>query len=179
MGTAKILLEYDGEPLVRRAARVALRAGCDPVHVVVAARSDRIRRALADLAVTVVVNEAAPEGIGTSIAAGVRALPHDVGRMLLMLCDQPLVTSDHLVELIERATATGSAVAASRYSGTVGVPAVFDRSVFTTLAALSGDRGCKGVIHAQADQAVFLDCPDAAFDVDTPSDYGRLTDARG
>jgi molybdenum cofactor cytidylyltransferase len=64
-------------------------------------------------------------------------------------------------------------VVASRYEGTVGVPAVFARDVFSRLQTLAPDEGCKGVIRALSEHARFIECPDAAVDVDTPADYAR------
>ena len=49
MGRNKMLLELEGEPLVRRAARRALEAGLTPVVVVLGHEADRARAALAGL----------------------------------------------------------------------------------------------------------------------------------
>ena len=121
MGAPKALLEYEGEALVRRAARAALAAGYSEVHVVVP-DAPAFRSALAGLSVSVVVNPRAAEGIGTSIAAGVRALHPDVQRMALLLADQPCVTAEYLKALRLLAPSPETVVVASRYAGTVGVP---------------------------------------------------------
>jgi len=49
LGTPKQLVEYAGEPLVRRAAGAALGSGARPVIVVLGADADRVARALAGL----------------------------------------------------------------------------------------------------------------------------------
>jgi molybdenum cofactor cytidylyltransferase len=68
-------------------------------------------------------------------------------------------------------------IVASRYSGTVGVPAYFAREAFPLLMALAPDKGCKGVILGRSDSALLVDCPDAAIDIDTPEDYQRVRSA--
>ena len=49
MGQNKLLLELDGEPIVRRAVRRAVEAGLDPVFVVVGHQADRINEAIETL----------------------------------------------------------------------------------------------------------------------------------
>ncbi|MBW3635882.1 MAG: NTP transferase domain-containing protein, partial [Armatimonadetes bacterium] len=56
MGSAKQILQFQGESLLRRAALAALRAGCDPVIVVTGAGAELSRRELNGLAVRESVN---------------------------------------------------------------------------------------------------------------------------
>ena len=174
MGRTKVLLDFRGVPLVRHAVLTAMDAGYEVVSVVVARPADAIIEALRQLPVAIVTNDRAREGIGTSIAAGVSALPAEIDGMLLMLADQPFVCADHLAELRMSGDAR-CAIVASRYQGTVGVPAFFARPVFPRLANLGGDHGCKGVIRELSEQARFIDYPDAGIDIDTPDDYQRAS----
>jgi CTP:molybdopterin cytidylyltransferase MocA len=94
----KQLLVWQGETLVRRAARSALEAGVDELIVVVGAERDAVVAALAGLDLRVVTNERWHEGMGTSIAAGVGAASGDA--VLLLLADQPGVDATLLAALI-------------------------------------------------------------------------------
>jgi molybdenum cofactor cytidylyltransferase len=174
MGRAKVLLDFRGVPLVRHAALTAIAARYEAVSVVAARPAEAIIDALSGLRVAVVINDRSREGIGTSIAAGVSALPPEMDGMVLMLADQPFVSAAHLAALRTLADARCTIVA-SRYQGTVGVPAFFARPVFLRLANLNGDQGCKGVIRELSEQALFLDYPNAAIDIDTPGDYQRAS----
>jgi molybdenum cofactor cytidylyltransferase len=138
-GSAKQLFTYFGEPLVRRAARVAREVA--PVIVVIPNDAE-IRQALDGLDVTIVENGERAEGMASSIRAGVRACAGDV---LLTLCDQPAVNSAHLRKLID----SRAPIAASGYEGTVGVPALF-RSIYRdSLLSLHGDSGAKALLTLQ------------------------------
>jgi molybdenum cofactor cytidylyltransferase len=173
MGSRKPLLDWEGMPLVRRAAQAALEGGYAPVIVVTSHPAEDIERALAGLPVSVVVNERASEGVGTSIAVGLGALGTEVDWAALMLCDQPFVRPSHLAALRMRAATAPLMVVASSYEGTVGVPALFARAVFARLLSLDPAEGCKRIIHALSGQAAFVDCPEAAVDLDTPAEYER------
>ena len=174
MGSPKQLLDFHGSPLIVHAAQTALAAGCHPVIVVLGAHESAIRPVLADLDVKIVVNERWEAGMGTSIQTGLHELGQaSVSGAILSLADQPFVTSDYLRRLMEKHAETGSAIIASRYSGTVGVPVYFARSAFPSLMNLKPQEGCKGVILRAAESAGLVDCPEAEIDIDTPEDYAR------
>lgn len=176
MGAAKQLLEFRGKPMLRHAAETAQRSGCDPVIVVLGAHERECRAALAGLPVEIVVNERWPEGMGTSIQAGLRAIAdRDAGGAILALADQPFVTPGFLSGLIARHAESGKPIVASQYSGTAGVPVFFARSAFPLLLALQPNQGCKGAILGNPADALLVDCPEAAVDIDTPEDYARAS----
>ena len=150
-----------GETLLARAVRVAREAGCERVIAVVRP-GDSVAGADA------VENGDAAAGISTSIRAGVRAAPGV--RVLILLCDQPLVTPEHLRSLM----AIDAPIVASEYAGTIGVPAVFDVRFAGELAALTGDRGARSVIDAHRDELAAVPFEEAAMDIDTLEDLIRI-----
>jgi molybdenum cofactor cytidylyltransferase len=179
LGRPKQLLEFHGEPLLARAVRIALEAGASPVWVVLpTALLPAAHPVLAHMAAIVVENPLSPEGMGSSLRAGMAALLsswEDDGnsqpdRLLLLVCDQPLLTAEHLRTLLHTPSPQG--MTAARYNQRVGVPAVFRREHFAALAAASGDEGARALLRSHAVTAV--DLPEAAIDIDTPEDLERL-----
>jgi molybdenum cofactor cytidylyltransferase len=178
MGTPKQLLDFDGKPLIRHAAEVALASGCNPVVVVLGSRSPEIRTAIADLDLVIKDNPDWQQGMGTSIHAGVEMLDdQQVDGLILALADQPEITAPALKNLAATHFATGQPIVASQYADTVGVPVYFSREFFPHLLALKPDQGCKALILSNAEKTIRLACPEAEADIDTPEDYERL--ARG
>jgi molybdenum cofactor cytidylyltransferase len=169
-GGPKQVLEHHGVPLVRRTAQAALDAGCAPVVVVVGAHAAETREAISSLPVAIVVNPAWEEGLGASIRCGVGIVAREprVTGVLLLLSDQPAVDA----KLIERVLAGGVRTTACAYAGTVGPPALFPRSCFGRLLALTGDRGAKSVLLDEP-EIVRIDWPAGALDVDAPPDRPR------
>ncbi len=171
LGQPKQLLDYGGEPLLRRAARLALSVGAAPVLVVTGAPEHEV--AVHNLPVSVVLNTGHAEGMGSSLRAGMAALARlapTAGRVLLLVCDQPLLGASHLLALLEAEAPHG--VAAAEYGGRLGVPAVFAREHFPALAAVAGDRGARALLRGMAVTAVAM--PEAAVDIDTPGDLEAL-----
>lgn len=150
LGQPKQLLDYRGETLLERAIRLANEAGASPVIAVLGAHVDRIRAAVRFDHALPIMNEYWEQGIASSIRAGLMALDAATPRasgVLVMSCDQPRLTADHLRALIEIFTADSAPlIVASSYAGVHGVPAVFPRSAFPHLLALRGDKGARALL---------------------------------
>ena len=70
--------------------------------------------------------------------------------------------------------ATGSPLVAAEYGGTVGVPALFARSVWPEILALPPSAGAKQILARHAAQVQRVPFPGGAIDIDTAEDYERL-----
>jgi molybdenum cofactor cytidylyltransferase len=173
LGQPKQLLRYDGETLVRRAARAAIDAGCAPVAVVVGPERKEIADGLHDLEVIILPNESWQRGMGTSIRVGVDAL-RGCDALIILACDQPHVGAKLLRQLAARHQETQKPMVASAYAGTLGVPALFARECFENLLSLGGKAGDKTLLTAQPDQVARVNFPEGEIDIDTPPDYQAL-----
>lgn len=182
MGTLKQLLPYKGRPLVRHAARQAIEAGFSPVIVVAGAQADEIRAAIASEPVEIVENGHWATGMGSSLSAGVRHLLEmetDVAAVAVLLADQPLVSSEHLRSMRNRLHLVSAPVIAAEYNGTVGVPALFRRSLLAQLSALPPEMGARALLRDPSLAVDAFPLPEAASDIDTPDDYAGLDQALG
>ena len=176
LGRSKQLLVWEGEPLVRRAARAALEAGVDELIAVTGAEGDAVAAALAGLELRVIANERWRDGVGGSIATGVRAASGSA--VLLLLADQPGVDAALLAELIAGMEAGHERVACA-YAGIVGVPAIFSRpSDLEALRGLSGDRGAAPLLRAPGSVVLAIPAPQAASDIDDEQDWRRWQKAQ-
>jgi len=178
LGQPKQLLTCGGETLLNGAIRIASEAGAAPVLVVLGAQFDAIRGSIQSRSVIAVHNDRWRQGMGRSVETGMRALavcaPGAEG-VLLMGCDQPRLTVDHLRTLINAFASHGSpAIAASSYAGIRGVPAVFPRETFADLRALRGDKGARPVIERAPFPIVPVEFEGGEVDIDAPGDLAQL-----
>ena len=165
--------------MLRHVVDCATRGGSDPVFVVLGAHADRLREELRPTRAQIVVNSAWRAGLGTSVRAAVRAVQQrcpGAGGVLLLSCDQARITPSVVHRLHERFHVAEARMVACEYAGTVGVPALFNRSLFAELLALEDDQGAKRVLLAHVDEVVRIDWPQGAIDVDTLQDYESLND---
>jgi molybdenum cofactor cytidylyltransferase len=170
LGRPKQLLPFRGKTLLRHAAEVALAAELGPVFVVLGAVVEECREALLGAPVTLLINEAWDEGMGGSIAVGAQHLDETVhGAAIVMLCDQPGIAPVMLRELDRKQRMSGAVVVASRCDGVLGPPALFAASLFPRLRVLRGAQGARGLMRDEVN-VVAIECPEAAWDIDTEKD---------
>jgi molybdenum cofactor cytidylyltransferase len=164
MGGPKALRIWEGETLVRRTARIALAAGCQPVLAVVGDWATGTMEPPLQL----IQNPEAAEGMASSIRAGVAGLPAEAAGVLLLTVDQIRVEEALLGQLLNRFLANPDQPIACAYAGTLGIPAVLPRRLFPALLALRGDRGAKGILLQE--NALAIPFPGGEEDLDTPQD---------
>jgi len=177
LGRAKQLVTIDGESLIRRMTKVALATVCRPIIVVLGAQNERIALEIADLPILILKNPEWEEGMSSSIRLGVEQLMRgapSTSAVVLMLCDQPMVSSDLINRLVAHFQKNANQVFACEYGNQLGVPALFDRSFFDELSQLKGAAGAKKVIAQHESTVHRLAFPEGELDIDTPEDYQRV-----
>ena len=177
MNRPKQLLKFRGQTQVRRAASVAVESGCWPVVVVTGAHALATRKALSGLGVRETENKDWASGMSSSIRAGIETIGKfdvQIGAIVLMLCDQPLVTVEVIGKLIHIHRTMGCSIVASSYGNTFGVPALFEKRYYGELMALEGAAGAKQVIQKYFEDAQMVNFPEGSIDIDTPEDLARM-----
>jgi molybdenum cofactor cytidylyltransferase len=173
MGRPKQVLQFRGQSLLRGACVAALGGGCSPVIVVTGAYAELSRSELNALDALEAFNPGWQTGMASSIRTGLEGLlaaKPAVAAAVFLLCDQPRVTGQIIAGLIDAYRLTGKPVIASSYAGTLGVPALFGRSLFAEVMSLQGNAGAKHVIEGNASDAHFVPFPGGEVDLDTPED---------
>lgn len=179
MGRAKLLLDWGGRPVIRRAVEQVRAGGVDEVIVVLGHEAEPIREALSGLPVRFVQNPDPEAGQASSLACGISALAPNVQAALIALGDQPALPSAVIPRLLDAFRQTGKAIAAPVYGGTQGNPVLFAAAVFPDLRALTGDRGARSVVEKDPGRVALVpfDLPMPA-DLDTIEEYERLRPRR-
>ena len=178
MGQPKQLLRWQGEPLVTRAARIALQSGASEVIVITGAVSEQVEAALEPLRrdtggrLRIVFNPAWQSGQAGSVRAAVEALPAACEAALFLPVDQPRLPAA-LLRRLWQTWRGGSDLAAVAVGGAIrGAPALFDRRYFDLLKRVEGDRGGGALLQRHAADISAIETPGHWLaDVDTPEDW--------
>lgn len=211
LGCSKPLLTLGGITLIERSVREALRSKVEKVVVVTGCAHEAIENVLAtkfrqEIAcgrLEIAYEPRFEEGQSMSLKRGISCLDDGVDAALLILVDQPFITSGHLHALIkvyeglplspgrivvpvwepehERGNSQGSRpegvhrVVRSAEHKKRGNPVLIDRKFFGELMATEGDVGGREVLarHPEAIKTVNLG-PEILWDIDTWEDYKAL-----
>lgn len=178
LGQSKQLLKQGSETLLERALRVAHEAGAKPIFAVLGANFDIISATIPFQNAIRVFNQNWEQGIASSIHAGLQAVEESVpgaDAVLVMGCDQPRLSADHLRNLMGRYSAQDlPSIAASSYAEVLGAPALFPRSTFADLLALRGDKGARGLLEQAPCPVIPVAFPGGEIDIDSPEDLEHL-----
>lgn len=181
MGGAKQMLVYHGKSLLQVTVEKALATG-SKVAVVLGAYIDRIKPVIQELPLILIENANWKQGIGTSIKSGLDALldanPNLKG-ITIMLADQPLVTTQHLKNIIGQVKIKENRIIATAYHGVAGVPAYFPASLFEDLLKLTENSGAKSLIRAKDHLVHRIAFEGAGVDIDTPGDWKEFIQGPG
>lgn len=170
-GPNKLLENIAGRPLVRIVAEAALGSKARPVIVVTGHQREQVESALAGLSVTFAHNPHFADGLGTSLKAGIAALPAAADGVIVCLGDMPQVDAPLIDRLIGAFDPDkGALVVIPTIDGKRGNPVVWSRRFFPDLMAVEGDVGARYLIsrYAEAVTEVPLIGTAALTDVDTP-----------
>ena len=125
-GRPKALVEFDGERLVDRMVWVLREGGCQPLLVVAGAAPLVVSGA------TVIDNPDWRTGMGSSLRAGLAALPQQVTAVVIVLVDTPWLAAEAVRRLV-RAHEAGAELAVSTYAGERGHPVLLGRGHWAAL----------------------------------------------
>jgi nicotine blue oxidoreductase len=171
LGTPKALVEVGGRRLVDRGVELLAGGGASPVVVVTGA---------VNVDVTGVITVHNPDwatGMGSSLAAGLRALPDTCAAAVIALVDQPLIGAAAVERLIA-AFGAGAGVAVATYDGRPRNPVLLARQHWPgVLADAVGDAGARDFLRAHPELVTQVECADTGSpdDVDTPEDLARVS----
>jgi len=161
--------ENAGVPIALASARHFVEALPESIAVI-RPRAQKLGKLLRDAGCNTVVCRNAAEGMGVSLAEGVRATD-DAHGWVVALADMPYLRPE-TVRLVARALIDGAAIAAPSYRGERGHPVGFARRFRDELSALRGDAGAREILAAHPDWVTLceVDDPGVLRDVDRPSD---------
>jgi molybdenum cofactor cytidylyltransferase len=177
LGRPKQLLKHvESGSLIRHTCQVAINSGFGPIVLVVGARKELILEEVRDLAVHTVDNLMWSQGISGSIKTGldcILELDPSLKAVIILVCDQPFLTSEIIKKLVSAYNLSGKPIIASTYKDVLGTPALFDRSFFSAILELTGDTGASKIIYRHPDQVEAVIFEQGGVDIDTEEDYER------
>lgn len=176
LGKIKQLLKYRGKSLLESMVERALLTNSEVV-VVLGAHYQQIHQTIKHYPIMVVDNKHWKEGVASSIRCGLETvlIKHpNIEGVIILLSDQPLVTSDHILSITTKAEDENNKIIATAYGEVVGVPAYIPKTYFKTLETLEGNTGAKQLINENRNHIRLIKLEDAAIDIDTPRDWNEF-----
>jgi molybdenum cofactor cytidylyltransferase len=152
-------------------------AGVARVGVIIGHQAAHVRVALAGLPVDLTMNPDFADGQGSSVACAARwAIEHDADALVIGLCDQPLLQSAHVRQIVSAWIASQPAVLVPRVKQQPTNPVVWSRALLAELSTLTGEQGGRLLFQRGVATPTWYDMqtPELLEDIDSEEDYQRL-----
>lgn len=171
-GKTKQLLPWKDSTVLNSVIRTAMEIDLAPLIVVLGANANQIEPELPEGCV-VVINDAWPEGQGSSVRIGTAQLPEEIDGVLMLLGDQPQVNPHFCESIVRRGLETGK-ITIPYVNDRRGNPVFFPKKTLKRLTKVTGDKGGRAIFSEfQVELLPWLD-EWMAMDIDTPKDYDKL-----
>lgn len=182
MGKNKLLLPFQGKPILIHTLENLLASQVDEIIVVTGHEGPRVEKELAPFLeesqgrIKLIRNEAYQKGMSTSIKVGAKAAKGRADAVLIMLGDQPFIGPGLIDEIIDAFKTKKGKICLPRYQGRPGHPVLFHRDYFPEMAGLSGDVGARGIVESHPEDVVPVEVgrPEILVDIDEKSQYEAL-----
>ncbi|MCC7209453.1 MAG: putative selenium-dependent hydroxylase accessory protein YqeC [Anaerolineae bacterium] len=173
-GHSKVLLPWDGRPIIRVIVDRLKRLRLDDLVVVTGHVAAKVRAALGDEPVRFAHNKEYRQGdMLSSLQAGLRALGPHIAACLVVLGDQPQLDNRVVAELINAYAEGRGRIVAPSYQNRRGHPILIDRAFWKEILDLPVGGSPRDVINAHADDISYVPVETDSIlrDIDTPDDY--------
>lgn len=158
----KLLLDVNGVPMIRGVVETLMRDEIEPVVVVTGHEYEQVEACLEGIPVQFAFNPRYEEGMGASIAVGIRSLA--AGRhsgVLVCVGDLPNLNSSVVAKLVNAFQAErGQRIVAPVFQGKRGHPVLFPIGYSEKLKQLRGDVGARDLLRQDAQLVVELETED-------------------
>jgi molybdenum cofactor cytidylyltransferase len=173
MGTPKQLLPWGKTIILQQVIENADTSQLGQVLVVLGHRAGEIAGKITVSSKTrILVNQDFRDGMSSSVKCGIKNAPADAEAFMLLLGDQPLISTNVIDKLIDSYRAGRHGIVIPVYDGHRGHPVILDLRYGEELLSIR-DQGAREVInkHTQDIFEVCVDSPNVLNDIDTPQDY--------
>ena len=175
MGVQKLLLPFGGKTVIGHIVDELLASTVGKVHVVAGHQAERISAELSGREVSIVNNPDYMSGMLSSVRCGLRNMPEKCRAVMVVLGDQPSITTELIDQMLQSFEATEKNILVPLYKGKRGHPILFSSLYRDEILTQYDDVGLRGLLHVHSGDIFELAVSTASVlcDMDCPEDYRR------
>ena len=184
LGEPKILFQYLGKSLLERTCQQALSV-CSEILVLIGAETEKSSEILLKLQrtnskVKFSISKHWSEGMGSTLAEGLRMLADKKDDIMVLLCDLPFIESSHLSALQNAKKLHPKLFIVSDFGGQMSPPVVIPHQFQSQFFDWKGEKGLGEIWHKQAKDVLYCHFNVQYKDLDTPDDkaYWRVVETQ-
>jgi molybdenum cofactor cytidylyltransferase len=175
MGTQKLLLPFASATVISHIVDQVLASKIEKVYVVVGHQPEMIEKELSGRSVEIVGNPKYKSGMLSSVRAGLRYIPENCDAVLVVLGDQPSITTELIDKMVQTYSSSEKKIIVPLHEGKRGHPLLLSKIYRNEILTKYDDVGLRGILVEHDDDIFELSVsnPSVLLDMDYPEDYER------
>ena len=175
MGKPKLLLPFGEKTIIETIVETVVSSKVEKTLVILGSDRKKMEERIKNYPVKIVYNRDFRSGMLSSVQCGFRALPEDIRAVLVVLGDQPKISTIVINKLIDAYKSSGKGIVLPVYKKERGHPVLIDVKYGEEVENLNPEIGLRGTVynHPEDILEVEVETPSIFQDIDYESDYKR------
>ena len=175
MGKPKLLLPFGEKTIIETIVETIVSSKVEQTLVILGSDREKIEEKIKNYPVKIVYNRDFRSGMLSSIQCGFKSLPEETRAVLVVLGDQPTISTTVINKLIDAYRSSGKGIVLPAYKKERGHPVIIDVKYGKEVENLSPEVGLRGTVYNHPEDILEVDMETSSIfqDIDSESDYKR------
>jgi molybdenum cofactor cytidylyltransferase len=175
MGKPKLLLPFGEKTIIETIVATIVSSKVEQTLVILGSDREKTEEKIKNYPVKIVYNRDFRAGMLSSVQCGFKSLPEETRAVLVVLGDQPKISTTVINELIDAYKSSGKGIVLPVYKKERGHPVLIDVKYGEEVENLSPEVGLRGTVYNHPEDILEVDVETSSIfqDIDYESDYKR------
>jgi len=175
MGEPKLLLPFGKKTIIETVIDSVIQSKAEGILVVLGSNREKIEKRIKNLPLEMTFNPDFRKGMLSSVQRGFQTLPEDAHAFLVILGDQPSISSTVIDKVIDAYKKTGKGIVLPVYKKERGHPVLIGMKYRDEVQNLSPDIGLRELVYGHPDDILEVEVEAAGIlqDIDDIEDYTK------
>ncbi len=175
MGKPKLLLPFREKTIIETIIETVISSKVEKTLVVLGSDREKIEQRIKNYSLKIAFNPDFRSGMLSSVQAGLQSLPENAQAALVVLGDQPSISTPVINELIDAYKRTGKGIVLPVHKGERGHPVLVDMKYRSEIENLSPDIGLRGTVYNHPEDILEVKVKSQSIlrDIDYIEDYKK------
>lgn len=175
MGKPKLLLPFENETIIETIIHQVIPSKADKILIVLGSGWERIEEKIKKFSIKTTVNPNFKKGMLSSVQWGFKALPENTRAVLVLLGDQPAISTAIIDKIIDAYQTTKKGIVLPVYKKERGHPVLIDLKYKGEVESLSHKIGLRGLVYSHPEDIMEVKVKTASVlrDIDYLEDYQK------
>ncbi len=181
MGEAKLLLSFGEKTIIETVINNVIQSRVEKILVVLGSAREKIEQKIKNYSLKIAFNPNFRSGMLSSVHTGFQALPEHAQAALVVLGDQPSISTSVINELIDAYKRTRKGIVLPVYKSERGHPVLIDMKYRSEVENLSPEVGLRGTVYNHPKDILEVDVETSTIfqDIDYMEDYEKELKKKG